>query len=104
MSKRMWGTAFNGSSPKPSYREKEWISPEEREQQKAKRAEEIRKLHERSDIARYKAMIKKYGRKGAVRLGVPQSFLDELDARKAKEAARREKNEAKRLRRNIASA
>ena len=95
MSKRMWGSAFNGPSPKPAFHEKEWVPPEERKRRKAARAGELQKLYERSDVARYKAMLKKYGRKEAIRLGVPQAFLDEWDARKAKNAARTDKGKTK---------
>ena len=94
----MWSKAYNGPSLHPPHREKEWVPPQEQERKKAERADETRRRYERSDRVRYKAMIKKFGLKEAVRLGVPQAFSDDLEAKEAREAARQAKNEATRQR------
>lgn len=76
-----------------------WVPPQDLARRKAARALENAKLLQRSEMLRFKAMIKKFGDKEAVRLGVPQSVVDERNAREAREAARRVKNQASRERR-----
>lgn len=52
-----------------------WIPPAERSRQKAAQAAGSDELQRRSDRARYKAMVQKFGPREAIRLGVPRDFV-----------------------------
>ena len=105
MTKLRWDRAGSCSidpgrvmTPSDSGQFDRWISPQEQIRRRATRAKETVKLLARSEIIRYKAMIKKYGMKEAARLGVPQSFINGRIALEAREEARRAKNKARKER------
>ena len=56
-------------------------------QRRSRRAAERKTLAARSDVARYKAIIKKYGLSRAIELGVPRKFVE--DRIRSQERARR---------------
>lgn len=86
MPKIKLGFKFNGLSlpfPKSS---PVGSSPAVRAQKKAKRAEEAKKLRERSEQKRFKAILKKYGTERSAEFGVPQKMIDAAERAAAREA------------------
>jgi hypothetical protein len=73
-----------------------WITPQERARRRIERAFENERLLERSEIHRYKAMIKKYGKSKAILMGVPQVFVATQLAAKLRNQERQKRAELKR--------
>lgn len=63
-------------------------SPALRAKQKAKRAEDAKKLAERSERKRLKAILKKFGPEKALELGVPRDMVDAAARAAAREMKR----------------
>lgn len=89
MPKIKLGFKFNGRSlPFPKV-PPVGTSPEVRARKKVERAEEAKKLRERSERKRLKTILKKFGKDKAAKLGVPREMIDAAERSAARLARKK---------------
>lgn len=81
-------------TPPEEIRPDSWTPPQEKARRRAEREKETEELRQRSDRARFTAVVQKFGNERAAQLGVPREFIRSLEEAKKQAApsqARRKK-------------
>lgn len=89
MTKLKWQSSFNNFSVatpiQPLFRER--LTTEQKKEKAEQRAELLR----RSELARYKAMVMKFGLEEAIRLGVPRTLAEKFERQRPQTPLRRKR-------------